>query len=195
MNSILIYDLEIIHAVPGKDGDDRLPGIVYCKGWEDHANMGISVIGAYDYKEDRYRVFLRDNFPEFAHLCCNRQVLAGFNNTGFDNKVLNANEFIFPMPQIEAGTYDLCVQIKNAAGVDQYTGGYSLEKVCRANFNTGKSGGGDLAPVLWQRNRRGQVIDYCLEDVRLTRLLMDLVLHGMPVLDPTNGKELWIPKP
>lgn len=195
-NSILIYDLEIINAVPGKDDNDhRLPGIIYCKGWDDYANMGISVIGAYDYQDDRYRVFLKDNFAEFAQLCFNRQVLAGFNNTGFDNKVLDADEFLFPMPVIERASYDLCVEIKKAAGVDKYTGGYSLEKICQANFKIGKSGRGDLAPVLWQRHRFGAVIDYCLEDVRLTRRLLDLILHEMPVINPVTGKYLWVPKP
>lgn len=195
MNSILIYDLEIIHAIPPKNGGNRIEGIIYCQGWDDHANMGISVIGAYDYQEDRYRVFLKDNFAEFAQLCCNRQLLAGFNNIGFDNKILNADEFIFPMPQIEARAYDLCVEIKKAAGVDKYTSDYSLEKICQANLKISKSGRWDLAPVLWQRHQRRTVIDYCLEDVWVTRRLMDLVLHEMPIIDPVNGKELWIPKP
>lgn len=55
----LVYDLEIINAVPGRE--KPIEGIKYCEGRHDHAGMGISVIGAFDYSTQRYRVFLEDN--------------------------------------------------------------------------------------------------------------------------------------
>ena len=51
---MLVYDIETTKAVP--DRAPNVAGIEYCGGWEDHANMGISVICAYDYTTDRYRV-------------------------------------------------------------------------------------------------------------------------------------------
>jgi hypothetical protein len=38
----ILYDLEIKNAIPDKS---PIPGIEYCGGWNDHGNMGISVIG------------------------------------------------------------------------------------------------------------------------------------------------------
>lgn len=35
----------------------------------------------------------------------------------------------------------------------------------------GKSGNGELAPILWQDGKHQQVIDYCLNDVKLLRSL------------------------
>lgn len=57
---MLVYDIEIIKAIPQKDSPKK-QGIEYCKGWHDHQNMGISVIGAYSFEDDRYRVFTKDN--------------------------------------------------------------------------------------------------------------------------------------
>ena len=64
---MLIYDCEIDKGIE-KDPAQRLDGIEYCDGWRDFANMGISVIGAHDSMEDRYRVFMKDNFNEFMSL-------------------------------------------------------------------------------------------------------------------------------
>jgi hypothetical protein len=65
INTALVYDLEIIKAIPERDGS-RLDGYDYCEGWHDHANMGVSVIGAFDYVEQRYRVFCWSNFAHRA---------------------------------------------------------------------------------------------------------------------------------
>ena len=51
---LVVYDIEIQKGILGKK-EKPVPGIEYCNGWNDHANMGISVICAYDYEEDRYR--------------------------------------------------------------------------------------------------------------------------------------------
>ena len=43
---ILIYDCEIIKAVPiDYKNEAPIEGIEYCKGWDDHKNMGIRLLG------------------------------------------------------------------------------------------------------------------------------------------------------
>ena len=64
---MLIYDLEIVKAIPDRK-KAREPDIEYCSGWHDHANMGVSVIGAYDAIEDRFRVFTKEAFGDFEAL-------------------------------------------------------------------------------------------------------------------------------
>ncbi|MCP9496251.1 MAG: hypothetical protein MSG64_17545 [Pyrinomonadaceae bacterium MAG19_C2-C3] len=64
---MLLYDLEIINAIPPKDGL-RHPDVTYASGWHDYLGMGIAVICCYDYKTDRTRVFSRDNLAEFPKL-------------------------------------------------------------------------------------------------------------------------------
>ena len=198
---VLIYDIEIEKGILGK-GEEALAGYEYCAGWHDHANMGISVIGAYDYNEDRYRVFCQDNMHEFAQAIEKADKIIGFNNVAFDNAVIAAAwEPLVKLPEGWQGkSYDLLVETWRAAGlapVFQYPShiGYGLDAMCERNFGTKKSGHGAKAPIYWQRKMIGNVIDYCLNDIRLTKQLFDAVLAGKPISNPTNGKELILRNP
>jgi hypothetical protein len=188
IESCLIYDIEIVKAIPPKNHANRIPGIEYCNGWHDHGNMGVSVIGAYDYLEDRYRAFCRDNFDAFQQLVDEREWIVGFNSIAFDNRVVAACELI-RVP--DEKSYDLLVELWRAAGLGpQYRhpthAGFGLDAVCEANFGLKKSGHGALAPVDWQQGRIGSVIDYCLNDVRLTKRLLDQVLCARFLIDPRD---------
>ena len=176
---MLIYDCEIIKAIPTKE---RIPGIEYCSGWNDHANMGISVICAYDYRNDRYRVFLDDGFRDFEELAGDR-TLVSFNGISFDDRLCKANG-------IDVETrYDLLVEVWAAndlgpkyAYPSHY--GYGLGDLAQKNLGLDKTGQGALAPVLWQQGKRGAVIDYCLQDVHLTKLILDMAIDGKPIDGP-----------
>lgn len=190
----LIYDIEIIKAIPDRNGV-KLEGIEYCEGWGDHANMGISVIGAYDYQDQRYRVFCEDNITEFYDICEER-LLVGFNNKGFDDKVLSCrfpNEYkdkFLTLPR-----YDILAEIRAALGAGNFVKGYGLDPVCEKNFGIKKTGNGALAPVLWQQGRRGQTIDYCLNDVYMTKRLFDKIVHESFIVDPTNNHPIQMRLP
>ena len=187
MNTI-IYDLEIVSAIPNKDGS-RLDGIEYCSGWHDHASMGISVLGVYDYAEDRYRVFCGDNKEAFASMM-KGALCVGFNNIPFDNAVLSATAG-WESPK-EEQCYDLLRETWIASGLGpDFTypdhAGYGLDAVCEANFGLKKSGSGAQAPYDWQCGNFGTVIDYCLNDVLLTKRLFDAVLRGDYIKSPKGG--------
>jgi len=183
----LVYDLEIVRAIPPRPPGKQIAGIEYCKGWDDHENMGISVLCAYDYATDRFRVFTAENLLEFEELAANRIPLVGFNNIRFDNKVIRANGIKIA----DMASYDLLREMWNAARLDPDKfspshGGFSLDKTAEVNLGHKKTGSGELAPVLWQENRIGEVIDYCLEDVRLTRNLFDRILDQGYLRNPKN---------
>ena len=185
--SILIFNCEIIKAIPPKDDADRISGIEYCEGWRDFENMGISVIGAYDYVEDRYRVFEQDNFSEFQKILKQRDVICGFNSIAFDVPLCRANGIDITINI--APHYDILAEIWEGAGLGrqfQYPShvGFSLDACCKANFGTEKTGHEAFAPVDWQQGKYGKVVDYCLNDVRLTKQLLDQIMaHGF-IRDP-----------
>lgn len=199
----IIYDLEILLAVPPRRvGDAPVvleSGIEYCAGWHDHAHMGITVLGCYDYLEDRYRVFCDDNKDEFKLLVANRVPLCvGFNNIPFDNQVL-VHTPGWHSPN-DTMCYDLLRQTWEAAGLrptfaSATHGGFGLDAMCETNFGTKKSGNGALAPVDWQQGRTGKVIDYCLNDVRLTKQLFDAVLAGAWIKNPKNKEPMRLMMP
>lgn len=182
----LIYDCEVVNCIPNW-GEELDPNLKYCSGWDDFDGMGISVIGAYDFRQDRYRIFLEDNFQEFQKLVDDRKAIIGFNSLCFDDKLCEAHGLKV------STTYDLLAEVRVASGQPRYyvkgvtRGGYSLEKLTWANLGYGKSGSGSLAPELWQRGQQGAVIDYCLQDVEITRRLFD---RRLTLTDPTNGETL-----
>lgn len=189
MKKILVYDLEIENAVQDKrKGDAMLADIKYCDGWDDHKGMGITVIGAYDYAYHRYRVFLKDNFDDFVNLCRDRLAVS-FNGIGFDNKVLQA---VLRFSPTEARCYDVLREMWAAAGLPpefnyKTHGGLGLNTTAKVNFNLGKTDDGGLAPVEWQRGNHGRVIDYCLQDVKLTKMCFDRVVSNGGLRDPRDA--------
>jgi len=181
--NIVIYDCEIKRGIPAR-GEEKIPGIEYCRGWGDHAEMGVSVTGVYEYEHDSYRVFCDDNVDEMLELFARADLLVGFNSIRFDDKLLGATfeDFI----DITTPRYDLLVEIMRAAGTESFRG-FGLDAMCEANFGERKSGHGAMAPVDWQRGNIGSVIDYCLNDVRMTKLLMDAVLSRRALVNPKGG--------
>lgn len=193
----LIYDIEILKAIPSPNSYcDK--GIKYCSGWNDHARMGISVIGAYDYLEGRARVFCADNFAAFVERAQQPgTLLVGFNSIPFDNAVIAAT---LDVQFAEDNCYDLLRETWIAAGLGPVFqrgthGGYGLDAICEKNFGTKKSGNGALAPVLWQKGQIGEVIDYCLNDIRLTKQLFDAVLADSAIKCPKSDAMLTLRKP
>lgn len=199
---MLIYDIEIINGIPPRDGP-REKGITYCNGWEDYANMGISVICCYDSITDRYRVFIGDEngLRKFIRLCHVRNVLVSFNGMNFDNNVINAEAMRFDIGVENiidpAKCYDILRMVWAANGLDgnfkpRTHGGYSLDAIAKANGLPGKTGNGELAPVMWQRGQYADVIDYCLEDVRITRVLLNKILKYGGLMSPKTNQFMQI---
>lgn len=192
---MLIYDCEIKKAILGKT-ETAIEGIEYCGGWRDFEGMGISCIGAYDYSAARYRVFCEDNLAEFQALVDDHDIIVGFNSLGFDNPLCAANGLKVP----DEKSYDILVQVWLGAGLGPKFAfpthiGYGLDAICECNFGVKKSGNGALAPVLWQRGEIGAVIDYCLNDVRITKRLLDHIIEAGVIVSPKDGAALNIEKP
>lgn len=188
--SILLFDIEILKAIPT---GDLIPGIEYCSGWNDHENVGISVICAYSYLDSRFHVFLQDNFHAFQDLADSSKSIIGFNSISFDDSVCGKNGI-----RVKT-TFDLLREIYKAKGLDPFPvkftsayRGYSLNAVCKANGVGQKTGHGALAPVLWQQGKFDEVIAYCQNDVLLLKLLIDKVLARQPLIDPVNSRKLFL---
>lgn len=193
----IVYDCEILKAVPSQFSYCE-KGIKYCSGWSDHARMGISTMAVYDYVDDCYHVFCEDNKDDFATLCSNRDLFVGFNSIPFDNALIAATEG-WQLPP-EGKCYDLLREVWAACGLGpkfekKTHGGFGLAALCEANFGKSKTGNGAIAPVEWQRGKIGNVINYCLNDVWLTKRLFDAAIAGSPLINPKDKTELILRRP
>ena len=190
---MLVYDIEIKKAILGKN-DSPIEGVEYCEGWNDHVGMGVSCVCCYDYVDDRYRVFCEDNMSDFALLIAGHDVIVGFNNIGFDNKVLacQCTEFSEQsLKYLNERSYDILAEIRNAGG-----GWCGLDAMVKANsLATGKTGNGAMAPVWYQAGRIGKLVDYCTADVWLTKKLLDKIIQGEPLISSKTGQVINVRKP
>jgi len=187
---MLIYDCEIAKLIPPKD-EPREEGFEYCEGWGDHLGMGISVVSAYDFEEGFPRIFMEDNLDELFEMMEKTDIIAGFNSKHFDNKLIAAHGYTVP----DEKTFDLFLEIKEAAGAHKFAKGYNLDNCCLVNLGYQKSGDGALAPKLWQLGRIGAVVDYALRDIMLEMKLLELCMK-QPIIDPGNtGTRIFVKKP
>lgn len=192
---MIIYDIEIKKAILA-NGESPIKGIEYCEGWHDHKNMDISCIGVYDYHEDRWRIFQEDNMQEFVNLINNTETIVSFNGIGFDKKLLQANNMDYP----DEKDYDLLAEIWEADGLTrqfQYPShiGYGLGDICQVNFGIQKTGHGGNAPMQWQQKQFGAVIDYCINDIKLTKNLLDHIIKTGQIISPVTKKIIRVRKP
>lgn len=182
---IVVYDCEIKNAIPTK-GQAPLEGITYCGGWGDKAGMGISVIAAYVWDQG-YRIFMDDNMDAFKELAQDPETtLVGFNNAVFDDLLIEA---CLGIPRDDRRSWDLLRALRAARGPAFGVGGPSLEALCLANFLPGKRGQGAMAPILWQRGKLGELVDYALDDVLKTKKLVELALMG-ELRDHETGRRM-----
>lgn len=206
---ILIYDCEIIKAVPiDYKNEAPIEGIEYCKGWDDHENMGISVIGTYNNWNKEQIAFVNNSampqcsyelvgtirpIREFQQLLDECDVLVGFNNQHFDDNLIKANGFTIPDKVVN---YDILVEMWRAVGIKPpfvfpTHAGYSLKQTCEANGLPPKTGDGGNAAIMWQRGKYQEVIDYCLNDITITTELFRKIMNNDGwIINPKNKIKL-----
>lgn len=194
-DTILFLDAEIRREVL-LPGQDPIPGIEYCRGFDDFAAMGIACVAVIEVRlwpmEETHgptvemrgaRVFCSDNLHALQVFLNSHIGVVTFNGTRFDVPLLAANGV-----QVDRrmNHMDLAQMVWRAAGIDDgdRPRGLGLNDLCRANFLPGKSGLGAEAPRHWQRGNIGQVIDYCLNDVILLVRLFELARHWGQLRDP-----------
>lgn len=182
---MIVLDVEIKLAILGRDEEPR-PGIRYCGGWRDFANMGCAVACTYDTTTHLTRVFLEKQLPELQRYLDDEVATGGFNTRRFDLQLLEHHGI--KVDQVQH--YDALEEIWKAMGLnpDRFEprthGGWSLDAICDATFGLKKSGHGAMAPVWWQTGERGRVVDYCCRDVWLEAKLIKHMLNGGVVRAP-----------
>jgi DEAD/DEAH box helicase domain-containing protein len=127
--------------------------------------LGVSVGVAYRYDRDEFLVFREDEVGELITLLLEADLVVGFNIRGFDYEVLRAytDEDLHRLP-----TFDIMYDLEERLGFRP-----KLDSVASATLGVGKSADGLQALEWWRLGEIDKIIDYCREDVRVTRDLFD----------------------
>ena len=134
-------------------------------GAENRAQLGVSVVGVYDYTEDKFSTFRDTQFDELSVLLKNADEVVGFNLIGFDWPVLAAElgAWVTELP-----TLDLMIEAQRALGRR-----ISLDSLAQATLGSSKLGSGLDALEYYRAGDWDKLERYCLEDVKLTRDLYE----------------------
>ena len=188
---MLILDCEIKNLLLKNKKEVPKEGYVYARNWNDYLGMGISVVGGYSYTLKEYYHFSENCLSVLQRLIDSHDLIVGFNILNFDWKLLEAFSVQIPRDKI----YDIYLEIKRAADAGKYDKGFNLKNLAIVNNISQKSGDGAIAPEMWQQGKQKEVIDYCLQDVKVTKELLDLIMEGK-LRDPRNpARILNVEKP
>ena len=130
-------------------------------GWHRADKMGVSVALVYDGENERYLTYTEQQVAELIHFLEQQQLIIGFNNKRFDNKVLSgyANHQLHKVP-----TVDLLEEVKAQLGYR-----LSLDRLAEQTLGSQKSGDGLQALKWYQQGEIAKIISYCRQDVEMTK--------------------------
>jgi len=188
-------------------------------GWDDHALLGLSIGCYYDYRDGRVHWFDAKTLPDTILALVERYpLIVSFNGQQFDGPLMLSLVQKQTTPDAFAprdgaapsalasdwqalwdDSYDLLQEIwcidPDSCHVPCHVHGLnSLDAIARATLGKGKSGSGADAPRLWRQERYAEVINYCYNDILLTKALFERVCAGEP-LTLEDGSHLWLPLP
>jgi len=137
-------------------------------GWHRADRMGISVAVLYDSVSESFKTYLEKDVPDLIRDLQSFELVVGFNNKRFDNKVLSAYS-VFNLASLP--TLDIMEVITNRLGYR-----LSLDRLAEHTLGVKKSANGLLALQWYKEGRIDEIVSYCRQDVRITR---DLFLFGL----------------
>lgn len=132
-------------------------------GWDHIDKLGISVACAYDSKSDQFLAFRENELKTLIDLCQDRLVV-GYNIRGFDLPVM-APYGIDAETMKNLDVFDIMYDLETLTR-QRFL---KLEAVARGTLGTGKSADGLLAVEWWKAGEIDKIIEYCIQDVRVTR--------------------------
>ncbi len=129
-------------------------------GWDHVDKLGVSVACVYDSATDQFISYLEKDLPKMFELCYDRLII-GYNIRGFDLKVLEP----YGLKLKGLDIFDLMYDVQ-AISKQRYL---KLESIAQATLGTGKSADGKLAVEWYKKGEIQKIIDYCMQDVKVTR--------------------------
>jgi DEAD/DEAH box helicase domain-containing protein len=140
----------------------------------------------YDSHAHVFKEYLQEDVPILVKDLVEFDLVVGFNIMGFDYKVLSGlSDFDFStLP-----TLDLLKKVHGKLGYR-----LSLDRLAQETLGTKKSADGLLALKWWKEGKLREIIDYCVQDVRVTRDLYRFGRdHGHLLFRNKAGHQVRLP--
>ena len=150
-------------------------------GSNDPASLSIACVCIHDSDTDRYSSFFEEDLNKLWPIFEKADLLIGYNSDHFDIPLLNK---YYPGDLTVIKSLDLMKEIQMVLGRR-----IGLDAVASATLGRNKSADGKLAIHWWRQGEKQKVVDYCVDDVKITKELYDHALKEGKVKYP-DGKML-----
>ena len=145
--------------------------------------LQVSVVVAYYYDTDTYESYLEKDLPQLFRKLEQASRIIGFNSKGFDMPVLNN---YYPGDLLQLPQLDMLEEVQKALGHR-----LKLDTIAEATLGSSKSAHGLLAVQWWKEGKIQEIIDYCQQDVKVTKEVYEFGLERNYVLfdDRTGARQ------
>jgi DEAD/DEAH box helicase domain-containing protein len=150
-------------------------------GSNDPASLTLACVCIHDSSTDAYTSYFEEDLSRLWPVLEKADLLIGFNSDHFDIPILN-KYYSGDLTRIKS--IDLMKEIKKVLGRR-----IGLDAVASATLGKHKSADGKLANVWWRQGNKQKVVEYCIDDVKITKALYDHMLASGKVKYP-DGKML-----
>ncbi len=148
-------------------------------GSNDPASLSLACVCTHDSATDAYTSYFEEDLPKLWPILEKTDLLIGYNSDHFDIPLLNK---YYPGNLTAIRSLDLMKEIKKVLGRR-----IGLDAIASATLGKNKSADGKLANIWWRQGEKQKVVDYCIDDVRITKELYDHALREGRVKYP-DGK-------
>ena len=143
--------------------------------------LDLSVVCAYFYEDDTWESYMQENIQDLFQRLEHADAIIGYNSVGFDVPILNkyyAGDLL-QIPQL-----DMLDIIRQSLGFR-----IKLDDVAAATVGVKKSAHGLQAVAWWKEGKVQEIIDYCMQDVKVTRDVFDFGReNGFILFDDRTGE-------
>ncbi len=140
-------------------------------------DLEVSVACFYSYKEDKYFCLEEKELKEFEEYLKKTELLIGFSSKRFDIPVLE-KYFNFNLNALPH--FDILEEIEKSLGRR-----VGLGVLAEANIGSGKLSNGAEAINMYKRGEIAALKEYCLQDVKITKEIFELI---------KKQGYLWVPQ-
>jgi len=153
VKNIIFFDLETRRSFQEVGGRHNIP------------RLGLSVAVTYSTADGEYHHYTEETVDELIEELKAAELVVGFNVISFDYQVLTAYTD-HPLRQLP--TVDMLDDIYRTLGFR-----LSLDALATATLGVGKSADGLQAIRWWRQGKMQELLDYCQQDVEVTRQLYE----------------------
>lgn len=132
--------------------------------------LDISVVCIYNPFNETYESFLQEDLPKLWPILEQADSIVTFNGDHFDLPLLNK---YYSGDILKMKSLDLLKEVRKSLGHR-----VGLGAIAEGTLGIGKSGNGLEAVEWWKKGEIDKIIKYCIDDVKVTKLVHDYALEN-----------------